>query len=106
MMRGGGDFASAEQGVLNGPDQLWMAWDGTDIIAAAITSLGTINGEKVCTIVACGGSCWWRFGHFINDLEKFAKDEGCTSVRINGRAGWRRVLKHYDVQSVVLRKEL
>lgn len=106
MLRGGGDFESAEQGVLNGPDQLWMVWDGVEIIAAAITSLGTINGEKVCTIVACGGVGWSRFGHFINDLEKFAKDEGCTSVRINGRAGWRRVLKGYGVQSVVLRKEL
>jgi len=106
MLRGGGDFASVEQGVLSGPDQLWIAHEGASILASAITSLGIINDEKVCTIVACAGGGWKQFGHFIDDLEKFAKDEGCTSVRINGRSGWGRVLRGYDVRSVVLRKEL
>lgn len=106
MFRGGGEYKGVKQSVFSGVDNLWIAWDGARIIAAAITSLGTINDEKTCTIVACGGDDWPKFGHLIEGLEKFAKDEGCTVVRINGRRGWQRALTGYDLQSVVLRKEL
>lgn len=105
-LRGGGDFYDIKHGVLNGPDLLWLAWDGDKIIAAAITRLGTLNNRKICTIAACGGEGWQRFGHMIEDLENFAIGEGCNAVRIEGRAGWSRVLKDYDVRSVVLEKEL
>lgn len=106
MFRGGGEYASVKRSVFDGCSQLWIAWDGAKIIAAAITSLGIINDEKTCTIVACGGDDFSRFSHFLKDIEQFAKDEGCTAVRINGRRGWQRALTGYDLQSVVLRKEL
>lgn len=105
-LRGGGSFAEIKRGVLDGPDLLWLAWDGGKLLAAAITQIGSINDEKTCTIVACGGDGWSRFGHLIEGLEEFAIKEGCKAMRINGRIGWSRVLKDYDVQSVVLRKEL
>lgn len=104
--RGGADFSAIERDVLAGPDLLWLAWDGANVLAAAITSLGTINDEKTCTIVACGGSGWSRFGCLIAGLEKFAKNEGCTAMRINGRVGWSRALDGYRTESVILRKAL
>ena len=106
MVRGGGECSNVETDLFDGLSQLWIAWDGAKIIAAAITSLGIVNNEKTCTIVACGGDELARFGHFINDIEKFAKAEGCAAVRINGRLGWKRALIGYGLQSVVLRKEL
>lgn len=104
--RGGGDIFSIEKEVLHGPDLLWLAWDGEKILAAAVTSLGFINNEKICTIVACGGDEWTRFGHLIEGLEKTAKNEGCKRVRINGRPGWQRALDGYGLRSVVLEKEI
>lgn len=106
MVRGGGECSNVETDLFDGLSQLWIALDGAKIIAAAITSLGIVNNEKTCTIVACGGDELARFGHFINDIEKFAKAEGCAAVRINGRLGWKRALIGYGLQSVVLRKEL
>ena len=106
MVRGGGECCNVETDLFDGVSQLWIVWDGTKIIAAAITSLGIVNNEKTCTIVACGGDDLSCFGHFINDLEQFAKAEGCAAVRINGRLGWKRALNGYDLQSVVLRKGL
>lgn len=104
--RGGGDIFTIENDILRGPDLLWLAWDGNRILAAAITSLGIINNEKICTIVACGGDEWTRFGHWIEALENVAKKEGCTRVRINGRPGWQRALEGYGLRSVVLEKEI
>jgi hypothetical protein len=106
MVRGGGECSDVEASVFDGLFQLWIVWDGAKIIAAAVTSLGLVNSEKTCTIVACGGDDFQCFGHFINDIEQFAKAEGCAAVRINGRQGWKRALTGYDLQSVVLRKEL
>lgn len=104
--RGSGDIFAIESEVLNGRYLLWLAWDGQIIIAAAVTSLGIINNEKVCTIVACGGEGWSRFGHLIEGLEQHAKDEGCKSVRINGRTGWQYLLSGYRTKLVVLEKAL
>lgn len=106
MVRGGGEYSGVERSIFDGLSQLWIVWDGARIIAAAVTSLGIINDEKCCTIVACGGDDLSCFGHFVKDLEQFAKAEGCAAVRINGRLGWKRALTGYDLQSVVLRKGL
>jgi hypothetical protein len=106
MFRGGGEYAHVKRSVFDGIDQLWIVWDGAKIVAAAVTSLGIVNDEKTCTIVACGGEDFSCFGHFVKDLEQFAKAEGCRVVRINGRAGWKRALTGYNLQSVVLRKEI
>lgn len=104
--RGAGDIFAIEASVLHGFDLLWLAWDGEKILAAAVTSLGIVNNEKICTIVACGGDEWTRFGHLIEGLEKFAKDEGCKRTRINGRRGWLRALKGYRETQVTIEKEI
>lgn len=106
MERGGGEYEAAKRALFDGLDQLWIVWDGKKVSAAAVTSLGIVNDVKTCTIVACGGDDFSCFGHFIDDLEQFAKAENCKAVRINGRPGWKRALSGYGLQSVVLRKEI
>jgi hypothetical protein len=106
VTRGGGDFNQVKHDVLCGLDLLWIAYDGERIIASAITSLGTLNGKKTCTIVACGGAGWKRFGHLIEGIENYATGESCTAMRIYGRTGWQRLLKDYGVRRVVLEKEI
>jgi hypothetical protein len=61
---------------------------------------------KLCTIVACGGHGFERFGGLIGGLERFARAEGCARVRICGRRGWARRLPDYFVKRVILEKEL
>lgn len=104
--RGAGDIFAIEDDLLNGPNLLWLAWDGEKVLAAAVTSLGIVNNEKICTIVACGGEGWTRFGHLIEGLEKFAKIEGCKRTRINGRRGWLRALDGYRETQVTMMKEI
>src|SRR5260221_14224181 len=49
------EFADVEAAVLDGAQLLWVAADRQAIWAAAVTQLAYANGEKFCTIVACGG---------------------------------------------------
>jgi hypothetical protein len=107
MRRGGmGAFADVERSLGQGRALVWLAWDGKDILAAAVTQLDLIDGVKLCTIVACGGQRFARFGHLIRGLERYAEAEGCTRVRICGRKGWARLLPDYRIQRVIIEKEL
>jgi hypothetical protein len=111
LARGGVDDAVAElariaRDVLSGAALLWLAWNGERILAAAVTELSHVNGVKTCTIVACGGRGWPRFGALIAGLEDFARREGCTRMRICGRRGWARRLRDYALARVILEKKL
>src|SRR5262252_1678664 len=89
---------------------LWLAWDGERILAAAVTELAhedcAKDRAKVCTIVACAGEDFARFGHLIAGLEAHARAEGCARMRICGRRGWQRRLPGYALARVVIEKRL
>jgi hypothetical protein len=76
------DCAGVEHSVRNGSALLWIAWNGERIKAAAVTELGQANGEKFCTIVACGGSERGQWLHLLAGLEAYGKAEGCAAMRI------------------------
>jgi hypothetical protein len=42
----------------------------------------------------------------IGPIEDFARAEGCSTMRIIGRAGWARALPAYQLKNVVLEKEI
>jgi hypothetical protein len=100
------DYADVEHSVRNGSALLWTAWDGERIKAAAVTELGKANGEKFCTIVACGGSDRGQWLHLLAGLEAYGKAEGCAAMRIYGRRGWLKLLPEYRTTRVLLEKTL
>jgi hypothetical protein len=100
------EFADVERAVLDGAQLLWVAADARAIWAAAVTALGYANGEKLCTIVACGGCERARWLPLKAELENFAKTEGCVAIRMHGRRGWVRALPDYRATRVLLEKNL
>src|SRR5262249_60407399 len=56
MARGGmGRFADVERAVLAAHAYLWLALEQDAVLAAAVTRVAQQDGDRVCTIVACGG---------------------------------------------------
>jgi hypothetical protein len=94
-----------EQAILNGK-QLWLAWNGKVIEAAAATELAKVGAKLICTLTACGGNHRERWVHLFKKIEQYAKDEGASAMRIYGRRGWERVLDGYRVEHVILEKRL
>lgn len=94
-------FEDTERQVLSGEQLLWIAWSGK-IEAAATTHLS----NNVCTIVACSGHERERWLSFQEQIEAYAKAEGCERIRIYGRKGWERVLKDFHVAHVILEKAI
>jgi len=99
-------YADVEHAVRNGSALLWLAWNGEKIKAAAVTELGIANGEKFCTIVACGGHERAQWLPLIAGLEAYGRTQGCAAMRIYGRRGWRKLLPDYRTTRVLLEKEL
>ena len=99
-------FADIEADILSGRSLLWMAWNGRTVESAAATIL--INSEigKVCIITVCGGSDMKRWLPLIDQIEAYAKREGCVRVRIYGRRGWLCVLDGYAERHVIMDKDL
>jgi hypothetical protein len=100
------DFADVERAVLEGEALLWVVADPRTLWAAAVTQLGYVAGEKLCTIVACGGRERGRWLALKSALEAYAKAEGCAAIRIFGRRGWARALPDYRLSRVLLEKSL
>jgi len=99
-------FQDVEYDLLYGDALLWVCWDGEKILCAGSTSLQQTDKGKVCLITACGGTDMHRWLPLLSKIEQFARDEGCKCTRIIGRKGWQRVLKGYQMQNVILDKEL
>ncbi len=107
MRRGDfGAFAPVEDDVLDGDALLWVAYDEKEIVAACVSQISETEWRKVCTIVACGGSEMRRWLGLLDQIEAYAKAEGCSASRIVGRDGWSAVLPAYRPHRVVLEKEL
>jgi hypothetical protein len=100
------EFDDVERGVRGGRMLLWVAADPRAIWAAAVTELHVVNGEKFCTIVACGGHDRGQWLHLLDGLESHAKAEGCAAMRVYGRRGWGKLLKDYRVTRLLLEKTL
>jgi hypothetical protein len=99
-------FADLEADVLCGRGLLWIAWDGRTIEAAATTVLIRSETGKVCIITACGGRDMKRWLPLIDQIEIYARAEGCRRVRIFGRKGWLRVLKGFEQKHIIMDKDL
>jgi len=99
-------FAEIERDVLNGKALLWVAWNGRSIEAVAATSLQQTDAGRVCVITACAGADMTRWLPLIRFIETYAREEGCTCVRIFGRKGWARVLDGYRQTHAVIDKHL
>ena len=100
------EIADVERAVLAGDALLWVVTDTRAIWAAAVTQIAYLAGQKLCTIVACGGRERARWLRLKSELEAYAKQEGCTAMRIHGRRGWARLLSDYRLTRVLLEKSL
>lgn len=99
------DFDRVEADIISGKQLVWMAWDG-DISAVATTEKSSIGTRTVCTLTACQGYERDKWLPLFEKIEDYARDEGCSSMRLYGRVGWQRVLDGYKVENVVMEKVL
>jgi hypothetical protein len=67
-----------------------------------------LKQRRVCDVVVSGGNLDELLYVIQPQVEQWARDNACTHTRIEGRVGWRRVLKDhgYVDEAVCLAKRL
>ena len=84
---------------------LWVRTDGERICGAGATQLLDARHGLTCNIIVYGGACDdWQAA--FAPIETYAKAEGCAAIRIQGRAGWKRIFPDYDLSWITLEKRL
>lgn len=94
-------------GIYHGRAQLWLVKRDAPV-AAIVTEILTYPSVRYChvMIVSGGGNAkeWHR--PVIEQIEGWAKRQGCDKVEMYGRKGWLRLLPEYRIKQYRMEKEL
>jgi hypothetical protein len=73
--------------------------------SAGVTQVQTRPSGRVLLIWMAGGELDELLCH-LPAMENFARVHECTSIEVNGRPGWERVMSGYRKHAVVLVREI
>ncbi len=97
----------------SGHSHVWLGFDigAGETFGCVVTEFAQFaNGIRGLKIVLCGGDKGFAIGHsmrlVLDHIEKFAREQNCTLVMIEGRRGWGRVLPDYTEIWTTFEKEL
>jgi hypothetical protein len=82
--------------------QLWGLQDGEDIVGVAITR---ITGRTCEVVGAAGAAPYEAMRELHQAIEEWAREIGCSRMRLQGRKGWIKLLG-YTQTGIVAEKEL
>lgn len=86
---------------------LWVAVTAeAKIVAAMLTQLFEMRSGRACKMMECGGSRLLEWVHLREEIEQYARREGCSRVMLIGRPGWARCLPDYQMTAVFLEKRI
>lgn len=94
---------------ISGARQLWLIFDGDDMVAVCMTQMRTVDatGTKIVTLTSHAGdeglAC---VPDMCRVIEKWAAEQGADFTAAEGRIGWKRPLEKqgYKLYAAVFRK--
>lgn len=111
LANGERDMGHVCAALASGENQLWVYWDEqSEHIGTVVTRIIDFDAMRACVIEYCAGpaNAVQDYFNHIEEIETWARYNGCQETRIVGRKGWRRVLRDYgyEHQYEVLGKKL
>lgn len=85
---------------------LWVVLRDNDAVMAMTTRLIRGTEGLLCYIVAIGGSDMPKWLSLWPQFAEYLKQQGCVSVRLEGRVGWEHVLPEFERIGVILEKRI
>ena len=88
---------------------LWIGTetDSDNILFAMTIHFGYYPKHKICMVATIAGE---RMKEWVDEtlleLENWAKVQGCDYMDMYARKGWKKILKEYKEDCIVLRKKL
>lgn len=80
--------------ILEGRYLLWIAYEGSDIKGAVVTSVVQYPRKKFLYLMFCGGEDGFDWKEeMLKMLQCWAFDSQCDGIEANGRLGWSKIFK-------------
>jgi len=94
-IRRGGRYTSEsiKQALLAREMQLWLALENGALLCACVTEILTYPTAKVGNVFLAAGRDYAKWAHYMLDIEKWAKANGCDRMETLVRPGFFRVLR-------------
>jgi hypothetical protein len=97
------DFLAA---LLRREMQLWTVRDGDQLTGLAITELRNYPRQRRCRYLLLAGEDFDRWQHLQQDIENWARANGCRAMEMCGRRGWERKLRGWRATHIEMCKEI
>ena len=95
------------QHLMSGDWHLWVVGVDGEIRAIVATELyRDVSGIKCCTIRFCTGRGSETWTHLLEQIEAWARADGCVRMDMIARKGWAKRLPDYRLSHVYLEKKL
>ena len=92
--------------VIEGDMQLWIVAENKEIIAALVTQIITYPQKRILRLVSLAGEDFNKFKHFLDMVQSFAIQKGCTALELWGRKGWKKLLPEWNSEYIVYTKDI
>jgi hypothetical protein len=108
LARGGGRYAPADflHALIRREMQLWLVQEDGHILGVIVTELRNYPRRRCCRYLLLAGDGFVRWQHLQQDIEAWARANGCAAMEMCGRRGWERKLKGWRATHIEMSKEL
>jgi hypothetical protein len=86
--------------------QLWLVRASDRLIGAVVTELRNYPRQRRCRYLLLTGVSFDRWQHLQNEIEAWARANGCVAMEMCGRRGWERKLAGWRATHVEMTKEI
>jgi len=87
--------------------QLWVVFDESRPVVAAVTEIIDKDLRRDCNIWLCAGSYSDQArDSLLREVEDWARRAGCERIQLVGRRGWEKKMPAYRRTRIVLEKRL
>lgn len=90
----------------SGRYQLWVIWNGNVLAVGATEIVAVASGMRLCLVHFLTGEHSLEWLHLLEELEAWAKSQGCSRMKGQMRKGWAKRLPDYHMTHVTLEKDL
>jgi hypothetical protein len=82
--------------------QLWAIRRGSRTVGAVVTEIYDTAAGKTCGVPYLGGTGMVDWLHLLDQIEAWAKANGCVRAESVCRVGWERALKRFGWEKITI----
>lgn len=87
--------------------QLWaVVGEDNQLLAVVTTEIIQYPQRRACRVVGCVGENRGKWIHLFDEIQDWARSQGCAAMEIFARKGWAKVLPDFRLTSILLERSL